>query len=187
MASQLIVVAHNIRSMANVGVLFRACDGAGVSELILSGYTGAPPDPRIAKIALGAEHTLAWREVREFDDLESVFAGRHVVVLEQHVHSVTVGELALPGHRDIVLVVCEELFGADDALLARADAILELPMRGSKESLNAAVAAGIAAYGIADRLWGTPSDALASRQNRPPVRDGVLTRGLTNGETPSRG
>lgn len=183
---RLIVVAHDIRSLANVGTLFRTCDGAGASELVLSGITGTPPDRRIDKVALDAVEMVPWRAAPELADLDAVFADRFVIVLEQHERADTLQTLDVPLDRDVVLVACEELRGAADWLLERADAVLELPMRGRKDSLNVAMATGIAMYTIADRLWGTSDADLASRQpDRPPVREGVLTRGVTHGEGPS--
>src|SRR4051812_41494226 len=70
MTAELIVVAHNIRSLANVGTLFRTCDAAGVSELVLGGITGTPPDRRIDKVALGAVDMVPWRKAPEMEDLE---------------------------------------------------------------------------------------------------------------------
>jgi tRNA G18 (ribose-2'-O)-methylase SpoU len=180
-SQRLLVVAHDIRSLANVGTLFRTCDGAGVSELVLSGFTGTPPDRRIDKVALDAVDMVPWRHAPEVSDLDAVFEGRHVVVLEQHPRAQTLATLDLPDDRDIVLVACEELFGAPEWLATRADTILELPMRGRKDSLNVSVASAIAMYAIADHLWGTPEASLASRQDRT-VREGVLTRGVTAGE-----
>jgi tRNA G18 (ribose-2'-O)-methylase SpoU len=179
---ELIVVAHNVRSLANVGALFRTCDGAGVSELVLSGITGTPPQRRIDKVALGAVEMVPWRHAPEREDLDAVLEGRFVIVLEQDERAVSPRQLELPVDRDIVLIACEELFGADPWLVDRADAVLELPMRGRKDSLNVGMATGIAMYMITDRLWGTPDADLASRQVRPPVREGVLTRGITQGE-----
>ncbi|MCW2923467.1 MAG: SpoU rRNA Methylase family, partial [Thermoleophilia bacterium] len=82
----------------------------------------------------------------------------------------------------VVLVACEELQGAQEDVLRHADVLLELPMRGGKTSLNVAMATGIAAYWIAHQLWSTTPGDLTSRQDRPPVREGVLTRGATYGE-----
>ena len=180
--ARLIVVAHNVRSLANVGALFRTCDGAGVDELVLSGYTGTPPERRIDKVALDAVDMVPWRHAPEPEDLEAVFADRFVIVLDQEPDSVTPQQLVIPPGRDVVLVACEELRGAQEDVLQHADALLELPMRGGKTSLNVAMAAGIAMYAIADQLWGTPTSDLTSRQDRPPVREGVLTRGVTYGE-----
>lgn len=179
---KLIVVAHDIRSLANVGALFRTCDGAGVSELVLSGYTGTPPDRRIDKVALGAVEMVPWRHAPTMEELDAVLADRYVVVLEQHERAVSPRELSAPLDRDVVLVACEELHGAREWLLERASVVLELPMRGGKDSLNVAIAAGIAMYQLADQMFGTAPGDLASRQVRPPVRRGVLTAGVTQGE-----
>lgn len=180
--TRLIVVAHNVRSLRNVGTLFRTCDGAGVDELVLSGFTGTPPDRRIDKVALDAVDMVPWRHAPDPEDLDKVLADRFVIVLDQEAESVTLQELQIPPGRDVVLVACEELQGAQEDVLTHADVLLELPMRGDKTSLNVAMAAGIAMYSIADQMWGTPPGALASRQDRPPIREGVLTRGITFGE-----
>jgi tRNA G18 (ribose-2'-O)-methylase SpoU len=182
MTPRLTVVAHNVRSLANVGTLFRTCDAAGVGELILSGYTGAPPDPRIDKVALGAVDAVPWRTASGSRELPELLAGRFVVVLEQHPQALRPSELVLPPDRDVALVACEELYGADAATLELADVLLELPMRGTKQSLNVAVAASIAMYAIADQMWGTADRDLASRQPHREVRPGVLTHGVTTGQ-----
>lgn len=180
--ARLIVVAHNVRSLRNVGTLFRTCDGAGVDELVLSGYTGTPPDRRIDKVALDAVDMVPWRHAPEPEDLDAVLADRFVIVLDQEADSVTPDQLVIPPGRDVVLVACEELRGAQEDVLQHADVLLELPMRGQKTSLNVAMAAGIAMYAISHQLWGTPPSDLTSRQDRPPVREGILTRGVTYGE-----
>lgn len=180
--ARLIVVAHNVRSLRNVGTLFRTCDGAGVDELVLSGYTGTPPDRRIDKVALDAVDMVPWRHAPEPEDLDAVLADRFVIVLDQEPNSVTLEQLDIPPGRDVVIIACEELRGAQEDVLQHADVLVELPMRGGKTSLNVAMAAGIAMYSVANRLWGTPPTDLASRQDRPPIREGVLTRGVTFGE-----
>jgi tRNA G18 (ribose-2'-O)-methylase SpoU len=181
--ARLIVVAHNVRSLRNVGTLFRTCDGAGVDELVLSGYTGTPPDRRIDKVALDAVDMVPWRHAPEPEHLEAVFRDRFVIVLDQEPNSVMMHELELPPDKDIVIVACEELFGAQEDVLQHADVLLELPMRGQKTSLNVAMAAGIAMYGVVDKLRGTSRADLNSRKDDPPpIREGVLTRGITRGE-----
>ena len=179
---RLIVVAHNVRSLRNVGTLFRTCDGAGVDELVLSGYTGTPPDRRIDKVALDAVDMVPWRHAREPEDLDAVLADRFVIVLDQETDAVGLHEIEIPPGRDVVIVACEEIHGAQEDVLKHADVLLELPMRGQKTSLNVAMAAGIAMYSIADQLWGSTPNTRTSHQDRPPVRDGILTRGVTHGE-----
>jgi tRNA G18 (ribose-2'-O)-methylase SpoU len=183
----LIAVAHNLSSLHNVGAIFRTADGAGFEHVILSGYTGAPPDPRIAKVALGAELALGHEHIPGLPALLDRLEGVHVVLLEQHSDSVLPTELAgLPIDRDVALIACDELYGAPAELVARADTVLELPMRGTKQSLNVSIAFGIAAYAVAHAVAPLDLATLRSRQEVRPVRDGVLTRGRTTGETPSR-
>jgi 23S rRNA (guanosine2251-2'-O)-methyltransferase len=183
----LIAVAHNLASLHNVGAIFRTADGAGFEHVICSGYTGSPPDPRIAKVALGAEESLSHEQLPDIDQLLARLQGVHVVLLEQHADSRLPTDLAgeLPAAGDIALVVCDELYGAPEVLVARADSIVELPMRGMKQSLNVSIAFGIAAYAVAHAVAPLDLATLRSRQPSRPVRDGVLTRGRTQGETRS--
>ncbi|MCW2972434.1 MAG: methyltransferase [Thermoleophilia bacterium] len=183
----LIAVAHNLASLHNVGAIFRTADGAGFEHVILSGYTGTPPDRRIAKVALGADEALGWEHLPELEQLLARLEGVHVVVLEQHADSRLPTDLVgeLPTQRDVALVACDELYGAPKALIARADTVLELPMRGMKESLNVSIAFGIAAYAVAHAVEPLDLATLRSRQPKRGVRDGVLTRGRTQGETPA--
>lgn len=177
-------VAHDVRSMHNVGAVFRTADGAGFAGVVLSGISGAPPDPRIAKVALGAEAALPHLAVGDVAELVALLAGVHVVVVEQHPNAVPVGAFDVP-RGPAALVVCGELGGAPQALVERADVIAEIPMYGTKESLNVAVAFGIAAYAVAAARY--PAEAgLVRTRGRRPVRAGVLTRGPTQGPAPHR-
>ena len=112
--------------------------------------------------------------------------GVHVVLVEQGDDSVPPTELpAMPTDRDIALVVCDELSGASEQLVARADVKVELPMRGQKHSLNVASAFAIAGYALAHAVQPFSVHELRTRV-APPVREGVVTRGRTMGETPDR-
>jgi len=154
----IIVIAHNIRSTHNVGSIFRTCEGFGVQEIILSGYTPYPKterDPRlphiaekltlqIHKTALDAE-TMVPFEYHEEPDLESLKSqGYRIVALEQNSHSVNLRDYTPP--EKIVLLLGEEVEGITDKLLLQCDDIVEIPMTGQKESFNVSVAAGIALY-----------------------------------------
>jgi tRNA G18 (ribose-2'-O)-methylase SpoU len=182
----LIAVAHNLHSLHNVGAIFRTADGAGFQHVILSGHSGDPLDPRSAKVALGAERALSFERSDSVAHLLTLLNDVYVVVLEQHPASIgpaDVETLAIQG--DVALVACDELAGAPPELLERADAILELPMRGLKESLNVSVAFGIAAYALADAIDPFAQNDLRSRQAHRGVREGVLTRGRTVGQEKS--
>lgn len=142
------VMADNVRSMHNVGSLFRTSDAFMVEELILAGISGCPPHPEIAKTALGAERSVAWRHVpdavAEARRLQA--EGWRVLALEQAHDSQELGDFAaVPGER-YLLVAGNEVEGVDQRIVSLADAVLEIPQCGVKHSLNASVSAGIALH-----------------------------------------
>jgi len=148
---QIRVIAHNIRSLWNVGSIFRTCDGFGVERLYLTGYTGRPPRKEITKTALGADAFVPWEHVDEpmlvIEDLKR--EGFSIVSLEQAGKSILLSEFSplFP----LCLILGSEIAGVRDDLLAVSDVVVELPMVGEKESYNVAVAAGIALYGITEK------------------------------------
>jgi len=180
----VVAVVHDVRSMHNVGAVFRTADGAGFQGVICSGISGAPPDPRIAKVALGAEEALPHAVVADVPALLRTLRDAHVVLLEQHPEAVPPSDLTIPSG-PVALVVCGEIDGAPSEIIDRADTIVEIPMHGGKESLNVSVAFGIAAYAVAE-LRHDPRRGLVAVRGRRPVRDGVLTRGVTQGPAPDR-
>jgi tRNA G18 (ribose-2'-O)-methylase SpoU len=143
------VILHNIRSAHNVGSVFRTADAAGVSRVYLTGYTPAPLDrfgrvqPDIAKTALGAEQTIPWEShentVRLIGHLKK--EGVQAVAVEQHPKA-TDYKTFTPAHKT-AFIFGNEVEGLSDEVCKATDSIIEIPMRGTKESLNVAVAAGI--------------------------------------------
>lgn len=156
----VVVIAHNIRSAHNVGSIFRTCDGFGVHSLILSGYTPFPTYPgdrrlphvaarqtsQISKVALGAERALPFchEEMPPLGRLRQ--EGYAIIGLEQDERSVDLAAFKPPDR--IALLLGEEVAGLSDELREACDALVEIPMRGRKESFNVGVAAGIALYGL---------------------------------------
>jgi 23S rRNA (guanosine2251-2'-O)-methyltransferase len=139
----------NIRSSFNVGSIFRSADGAGLTRLHLCGITPTPENPAIAKTSLGAENSVPWLSHR--NAVVAVKAqkkrGLRVWALESSSRSRSLFELASCRQLDpIMLVVGNEVSGVDPAVLEICDEIAWIPMRGFKESLNVAIAFGIAAY-----------------------------------------
>lgn len=156
--SEIIVIAHNIRSTHNVGSIFRTAEGFGVSKIILSGYTPYPRlegDTRlphiaeklhkqIHKTALGAEEVVVF-EHQEHPDIQSFRdIGYRIVGLEQSPASILLPDYSVP--EKIALILGEEVDGISSDLLAQCDDVIEIPMMGVKESFNVSVAAGIALY-----------------------------------------
>ena len=141
------VLLDNIRSLYNVGSIFRTADGARIKKLFLGGYTPHPPRKEIEKTALGATHSVPWEYVQNplpaIRNLKS--QGIRVAVLEHTDTSVPYYSL----QRDdfpLCLVVGNEITGVSKEIIAETDRAIEIPMYGMKQSLNAAVAFGIAVF-----------------------------------------
>ena len=151
-----VAVLNNIRSLYNVGSIFRTADGAGVQKLFLCGITGHPPDGKISKTALGAEKEVPWEYRREAADVLKELKGRgyHIVLLEQLEQSVPF-ETFVPDP-PVCLVIGNEITGVSDELLAYCDRTLEIEMAGLKNSLNVTVAFGIVAYHVRNSLVRKP-------------------------------
>lgn len=161
---------YNIRSAHNVGSMFRTADAAGVSKIYIVGYTPAPVDrfgrqrADIAKVALGAEKSVSWEHVDDGNGLLSRLknAGISIVALEQSPKSIDYRKVLLSistGKKiagmqgsSIALVVGPEVGGLGDDILEACDTIAEIPMYGTKESLNVSVAAGIMLFALRDKL-----------------------------------
>lgn len=147
------LVLHNVRSAHNVGAIFRTADAMGVSKIYLTGYTPTPIDrfgrevKEIAKTSLGASRYISWehttiqkvrKECREKDI--------QLVALEQDPRAIAI-EKFVPRQR-CALLVGNEVRGVSKQLRDTSDAILEIPMYGTKESLNVSTATGIALYAL---------------------------------------
>lgn len=144
----LILLADNVRSMYNVGAMFRTADAFLLKEMILAGITGCPPHPEITKTALGAEESVAWRHVDEaYDEVRNLSKnGWRICVLEQTHNSVPLMEFKCKAKEKYVLVVGNEVKGVDQKIVDIADYVLEIPQGGVKHSLNVSVSAGIALW-----------------------------------------
>lgn len=158
--TSLILILDNLRSAQNVGSIFRTADACGAEQIITCGYTPHPPvlsDPRpahhsaanlraIAKTALGAEQTVAHQHLENAEKAIawSKRAGYVVAALEQAPGSTDLLNYNPPSK--IALILGNEVDGICEQILQKVDVVLEIPMRGQKESLNVAVAGGIAAY-----------------------------------------
>jgi 23S rRNA (guanosine2251-2'-O)-methyltransferase len=149
----ILAVLDNVRSLYNVGSMFRTADGAWIRELLLSGYTPHPPRREIEKTALGTTATIPWRHYR--DPLEVIAIvrsqGARLCVLEHTTSSVSYDRLSKKEF-PLCLVVGNELTGVSPEYITAADLAIEIPMYGTKQSLNAAVAFGIALFELV-RVW----------------------------------
>lgn len=141
------VLCDNIRSIFNVGSIFRTSDGAFIEKIYLTGYTPYPPRKEIAKVALGATESVPWEYYKDPLEVVSILKkqGVKIAVLEitdskNHYWNVTKNDFPL------CLIVGNEISGVSKELIDEADISFEIPMLGMKQSLNVSVAYGIAVY-----------------------------------------
>ena len=148
LAKDFFVICDNIRSLENVGSIFRTADALGVTKIFLCGISGRPPHQKIAKTALGAEKTVpfeyhkqTWRIVRKLKKEKVV-----IVALEQNEKAINY--LKFKPKFPLALIIGNEVKGVSKKALGLSDHIIHLPMKGKKESLNVSVAFGVAGYQI---------------------------------------
>ena len=152
MTREIYLLLHNIRSVYNVGAIFRTADALGITKIYLTGYTPTPVDrfnnPRkdFAKSSLGSEHTVPWEYFKSpFRVLSRMHAlGADIVSVEQHKKSIDYKKIR-PA-RKCLIVFGNEVSGVSKGIIEKSDHIAEIPMRGKKESLNVSVSAGIVLF-----------------------------------------
>jgi tRNA G18 (ribose-2'-O)-methylase SpoU len=155
-AKEFFVIAHNIRSLYNVGSIFRTSDAFGVSKIFVTGYTGTPEHPKLAKTSLGAETTVPWEYKKScvllIKKLKQDYPGIQIIGLENNLPSKYQSKRVyldkFKPQFPTALILGEEVSGIPANILPHIDQFLEIPMVGQKESLNVVIAFGIAAYEI---------------------------------------
>lgn len=142
------VVLDNVRSLNNIGSIFRTSDGFAVDHIALCGISATPPSAEIHKTALGAEDSVAWRYYA--DTLDAVKAlheeGWTVLALEQVKGSVALNDFRVEAGKKYAIVAGNEIDGVAQAVVDASDGCLEIPQRGTKHSLNVAVSTAIAIW-----------------------------------------
>jgi len=140
------ILVENIRSVHNVGSIFRSADGFGAEKIYLSGYTAHPPREDLHKTALGAEDAVPWEYFENPLDAVEVIKkqGIPLILIEQTKQSKSMYEI--DWEFPVCFIVGNEVSGVSEELSAMADIHVELPMRGVKQSLNVSVATGVVGY-----------------------------------------
>jgi len=165
----IMLILNNIRSALNVGSIFRTADAVGVKKIYLCGYTPIPsvfdgatgqapipcgrkvPNNKIAKTALGAEKSVAWEYIPQAWRLIERLKKEDVYIVALEQSSKSIDYRKYEPKFPLALIVGNEVSGISGKILNSCDAIIKLPMRGKKESLNVAVAFGIAAYKLMEK------------------------------------
>lgn len=150
----LVVLLDNVRSLNNIGSIFRTSDAFLVERILLCGITATPPSPEIHKTALGAEDSVEWEY---FPDTMTAVAelkrrGFTVCVLEQVKGSVPLGEFEPRREGKYAIVVGHEVHGVAPEVVDSADVCLEIPQYGTKHSLNVSVSCGLTIWHFFSKL-----------------------------------
>jgi len=169
----LVALVDNVRSLWNVGSIFRTADACGVRHLFLTGISGCPPRPEISKTALGAEEAVAWSYHAVAAEALGRLCGEGYtpVAVETSEQAASIGKIRWPER--VCLVMGNEVAGVSPELLAACPIQVKIPMFGVKNSLNVAVAFGIVAFLASAALRSEPryadhrSSAADGRRNRP--------------------
>jgi 23S rRNA (guanosine2251-2'-O)-methyltransferase len=150
----LVVILDNIRSHHNVGSVFRTADAFRVEKIILCGYTPVPPHRDIHKTALGATDSVEWSYSES--TLEAVNwakeQGYTTLAVEQTENSVKLNELEPSQYKGLALVFGNEVGGVEQDVIDACDQVLEVPMEGTKHSLNISVCAGIVLWEVFNKI-----------------------------------
>jgi RNA methylase, spoU family len=150
----LVVVLDNVRSLHNVGSVFRSCDAFRIEAVYLCGITATPPSAEIHKTALGAEDSVSWKYYEStLDAVEELKQkGYFVYSIEQVEGSENMAKISLDASKRYAVVLGNEVKGVEQAVVNASDSCLEIPQLGTKHSLNVSVTAGIVVWEFAKQL-----------------------------------
>lgn len=150
----LVVVLDHVRSLHNVGSVFRTADAFRIEAIYLCGITATPPHPEIHKTALGAEDTVDWKYYK--DTLEAVDNlhnnGYTVCAVEQAQGSVMLNNLLVNNEKKYAIILGNEVKGVQQEVVDNCDLCIEIPQYGTKHSLNVSVTAGIVMWDLFKQL-----------------------------------
>jgi 23S rRNA (guanosine2251-2'-O)-methyltransferase len=148
MNNKFFIIAHNIRSLYNIGTIFRTADALGVDQLFLTGYSGTPPRKEISKVALGAEESVSWQHYKSLSYLIKKLKKEGVQIIALETGENSINYLDFKPKFPTALLLGNEVRGVSPAMLRQVDITISLPMNGIKESLNVGVAMAVASYHI---------------------------------------
>jgi 23S rRNA (guanosine2251-2'-O)-methyltransferase len=149
----LVVIVDNVRSLYNVGSIFRTSDGVMIEKLILAGYTPHPPRKEIEKTALGSTKSVPWEGTKHPVEVIKEFKhrGYKICCLELTDTSIPYDNIQ-PTDFPLCLIIGNEITGVSKEIIQECNLAMEIPMVGTKQSLNVAVAYGIAVFELA-KIW----------------------------------
>ena len=150
----LIVILDNVRSLNNIGSVFRTCDAFLIEKIYLCGITATPPNKEIHKTALGATDSVAWEyEENTLSAVEKLKEqGAYIISIEQAENSTMLNDFRSNGKQKYAIIFGNEVKGVEQEVVSASDEVIEIPQYGTKHSLNISVSAGIAIWELAMKL-----------------------------------
>lgn len=150
----LVVVLDEVRSLHNIGAVFRTSDAFLVNKIYLCGITATPPNAEMHKTALGAENSVDWKYFSNTEDAVNELhnEGYTVFSIEQCEGSIMLGDLALDKDKKYAIIMGNEVKGVKQEVVNMCDGCIEIPQYGTKHSLNVSVTAGIVLWEFANKM-----------------------------------
>ena len=148
MSEEFYVICDNIRSLENIGSVFRTADALGVTKIFLCGISGTPPNHKISKTALGAEKNVPFEYHKQTWRLIEKLKAQNIKIVSLEQDKKAIEYTKFKPKFPLALVIGNEVKGVTKKVLSQSDEIIFLPMRGKKESLNVSVAFGVAGFEI---------------------------------------
>lgn len=151
----VVLVLDSVRSLHNVGSVFRTADGFAVEQIILCGITGQPPHREIEKTALGATQSVSWQHYEEITEaLQNLKNDNyHIIALEQASGSVMLNDFKPERSEKYALILGNEVNGVSEQAMQMIDTCVEIPQFGTKHSFNVVVSAGIVLWDLFSKLY----------------------------------
>lgn len=152
--SPIVIILDNVRSLNNIGSVFRTADAFLVQKIYLCGITATPPHKDIRKTALGATESVDWEYRKDTLTLVEELKSNHIKVIsvEQAENAIMLNEFQVDTDKTVALIFGNEVKGVSQEVVSASDAVLEIPQLGTKHSLNISVSAGVVVWDLWSKL-----------------------------------
>ena len=150
----LIIILDDIRSLHNIGSVFRTADAFLIQKIYLCGFTATPPNKEIHKTALGATETVDWEYKKNILELIKELKSQNIEILgiEQAENSIYLNDFQIKKNQVYAIILGNEVYGVNQEAIYLCDNVIEIPQWGSKHSLNISVACGIVVWDFVKKL-----------------------------------
>lgn len=150
----IIIILDDVRSLNNIGSVFRTADAFLIEKIYLCGITATPPNKEIHKTALGATETVSWQHYENIIDVidELKRSGTAIYAVEQVEDSISLETFEIPKNKTTALIFGNEVFGVSQNAIEICDGTIEIPQLGTKHSLNISVSAGVVIWDLFKKL-----------------------------------